>query len=291
MQFEQLSGKPTQLIDWGKTRSTVLGSDTLVVYGRETEQTPPGLYVYDLASVASVASVASGIQFKQRWDHVCQHEEEIKLLGLTIKGQQYILVACWNDECEKIYALRVRDGEVSVAYHRDGHYATNMCTGEAGIIYMHNRIAGDDMPVLELDCSSLPFIHTRTIQSGMVNMYDMKYSSHPQPMLIFTGPPIHTIRAVSVGGGEPLWELTGDVAGMPCEPHGIAITTQGQVIIADGDNNRLLVLRGRDGKVINTHHIDNCGVACNPFLINNDQQLVIRGVYSGKQWIYLFQIK
>ncbi len=280
MQFEQLSVKPTQLIAWGRTTSTVLGSDTLVVYGRETELTPPGLYVYSTSG-----------NFKRKLPAVCSHEENKNLMALNINQEEYLCVSCFSDGCDKIYALRVRDGEVSVAYHRDGHYPAQMCTGQAGVIYVHHCKKGDDSPVLELDCSSLPFTHTgRTIQSGMAAMYDMKYSSHPQPMLIFTDN-TGIIRAVSVGGGEPLWELTGDVAGMPCEPHGIAITTQGQIIIADGWNKRLLVLRARDGKVINMHHIDNCGVAQDPHLINNDQQLVLLYVYKGKYYINLYQNK
>ncbi len=274
-------------MEWGKTLSTVLSTRDIVIYGRETESKPPALYTY-----------TAGGQYKNTLPHVCKHEEEICLLALNIQGQEYLCVSCAPPSprgCGQIYTVNIKNGKVSVAYKRDGHYPGHMCTGQPGVIYVQHSLNVKDRPILELDCSRLPFTHTgRTIQSGMETMYDMCYSSHPQPgMLIFTSPRVNKIRAVSVDTSTELWELTkSQIEGRVIYPHGITVSTvNNYVIVCDGSNNRLLVLRSCDGKVINTHHVDNCGAAHNPFLINNQQQLVMRGKVPGKECIFLFQIK
>ena len=278
-------------MEWGKTRSTVLSTGDIVLYGRETESTPPALYIY-----------TAGGQYKNTLPHVCKHEENICLLALNIQDQEYICVACnelkAKGGCKKIYTINIKNGMVAVAYQWDGHYPGSMCTGQPGVMYVHH-CAGES-PILELDCSRLPFTHTgRTIQSGMESMYDMCYSSHPQPgVLIFTHLTGNKIRAVSVDTGTKLWQLTkSQIEGRVIRPHGITVSTvNNYVIVCDGLNNRLLVLRSRDGRVINTHHVENCGAAHNPFLINNETQLVMKGAQmdSSNQWkecIFLFQIK
>ena len=258
-----------------------------MIYGRETESTPPALYIY-----------TAGGQYKNTLPHVCKHERQILLLALNIQGQEYLCVSCNYPEsqggCLKIYTINIKNGKVDVAYQRDGHYPGSMCTGQPGVLYVEHCMKG--RPILELDCSQLPFTHTgRTIQSGMENMFDMCYSSHPQPgMLIFTlNPPNNKIRAVSVDTGTKLWELTkSQIDGRVICPHGITVSTvNNYVIVCDGHNNRLLVLRTSDGKVINTHHVDNCGVAAVPHLINNQQQLVLWYRYQKKECIALFQVK
>ena len=247
-----------------------------MLFGRETESTPPALYIY-----------TAGGQYKNTLPHVCKHEKNITILALNIQGQEYLCVACANEGCYKIYTINIKNGKVGVAYQRDGHYPSHMCTGQPGVLYVSHSAGKGQF--LELDCSRLPFTHTgKTIQSGMEKMLDMCYSSHPQPgMLIFTqwNPATH-VRAVSVDTSQPLWEIKGGdtISG----PQGVTPTNSGCIILADGRKNMLVVLRSRDGKVIKTHHVDNCGLACHPHLITNETQLVL--YYHGKGYISLFKI-
>ncbi len=292
IEFKQIRSNQTQLMEWGKTKSTVLSTGDIVIYGRETESTPPALYIY-----------TAGGQYKNTLPRVCKHEEDIYLLALNIQGQEYLCVSCAAPPpqgCGQIYTINIKTGKVDVAYQRDGHYPGQMCTGQPGVLYVHHCKNVKDRPILELDCSRLPFTHTgRTIQSGIENMVDMCYSSHPQPgMLIFSSTAGNKIRAVSVDTGTKLWELTkSEIEGRVIYPCGITVNTvNNYVIVCDGTNNRLLVLRSHDGKVINTHHVENCDAAYLPFLINNEQQLVMIGLQldSNNQWkycIFLFQIK
>ncbi len=284
IEFKEISSSQTQLMEWGATRSTVLSTGDIVIYGKETESTPPALYIY-----------TAGGQYKNKLPHVCKHEEEIYLLALNIQGQEYLSVACKSPPheggCGQIYTINIKTGKVAVAYQRDGHYPAHMCTGQPGVLYVHDSLNVKDRPILELDCSQLPFTHTgRTIQSGMETMFDMCYSSHPQPgMLIFTSQSAKHVRAVSVDSSQPLWEMRGgDTIG---HPHGVTPTNNGCIILADGNKNKLVVIRSRDGKVINTHHVDNCDLVYVPHLINNETQLALFCRYKGKESIALFEVK
>ena len=61
------------------------------------------------------------------------------------------------------------------------------------------------------------------------------------------------IRAVSTETGEKVWEVTGEVDGTMIEPLGLFFTPKHQVLlVADGDNSRVLVLHPRDGSHLQT---------------------------------------
>ncbi len=274
MELHKIQSNQTQLMGWTWTKSTVLSNTDIVLRGRESEATPPALYIF-----------SAGGQYKRTIPHVCKHEERINILAMNTQGQEYLCVSCRNDGCDKIFAINMKNDSVHVAYQWDGHYPAQMCTGPPGVMYVH--CAGKS-PILHLDCSRMPFTHTRTIESGMEYMYDMCFSSHPQPMLIFSDyGPTH-VRAVSVDTSQPLWEIKGgDTIGNPL---GVTPANNGCIILADGNKNKLVVLRSRDGKVLNTHHIENCGVAYHPHLINNDTQVVLYYHYQGKGYISLFKI-
>ena len=80
------------------------------------------------------------------------------------------------------------------------------------------------------------------------------------------------------------------MAGEVCNPHGITSTGDGQVIIADGDNCRLLVLDAMNGEPINAQDLMECHVAIQPHLIKNDRELVLFYRYHEKEWIAHYDI-
>ena len=86
-------------------------------------------------------------------------------------------------------------------------------------------------------------------------------------------------------------QVQGEVAGKPCYPHGITTTQEGQVIIADGDNCRLLVLDAMSGELLNTQDLQECGLAAEPHQIKNDKELVLRYKYQSKEQIAHYDIK
>ena len=52
--------------------------------------------------------------------------------------------------------------------------------------------------------------------------------------------------------GQMVWKVTGMLAGMPINPHGVCADRRGHVYIADGKSKRVIVLNADDGKYIQT---------------------------------------
>ncbi len=202
----------------------------------------------------------------------------------------HLCVACNNEGCDKIYAIHIDNGSVSVAYQSKGHFPGHMCLGETGVLYLHHCLNLDNRPVLQLDCSKFPFVHTRTIQSGMENIYDICYTNKPQKMLLFSNWPTNNIRAVDSVTGAPLWQVQGEVAGVICRPSGLACLSTGRIIVAGAHNKRLLVLKAGDGKVLYTQSLSNCEVADKPYVINNEEQLVLCSYNQSHCVFTLFKI-
>ncbi len=66
------------------------------------------------------------------------------------------------------------------------------------------------------------------------------------------------IKAFSAESGEVVWERSGEIAGVQCNPHGVCADRRGHVYIADGKNRRVLVLDAETGwcnKCLNCYYI------------------------------------
>ncbi len=86
--------------------------------------------------------------------------------------------------------------------------------------------------------------------------------------------------------------MQGELAGKPLnELHGITATKGGHVIIADGNNSRLLILDSSTGELINKHDLLEYSHAIQPHLINNDKELVLHYTYQGKKRIAYYSIQ
>ncbi len=279
MEFKEISSTSTELMKWGASKTCILNNTDIVFYGRENKDNPPGFFIYS----------AQG-ELKKSIPRVCHHEVQIKLVALLIQGEEYLCVACNNEGCDKIYAIHLSDGAVSVAYQSKWHYPGHICLGEPGVMYVHHCLNVNDRPVLQMDCSKIPFVHTRTIQSGMENIYDVCYTNKPQKMLLFSNWPTNNIQAVDSITGAPLWQVQGEVAGVVCRPSGMACLTNGRIIVADAHNKRLLVLNAENGKVLYTQTLSNCEVADKPYVVNNEGELVLCSYNQSHCVITLFKI-
>ena len=52
----------------------------------------------------------------------------------------------------------------------------------------------------------------------------------------------NSVTAVKLSNGSPLWTVSKSVDGKAIKPNGVTLDTSGHAFIADGDNNRLLVI-------------------------------------------------
>ena len=99
---------------------------------------------------------------------------------------------------------------------------------------------------------------------------------------------IHTISVIT---HHIILQVQGEVAGKLCCPCGTTTTEGGHMITADGTNCRLLVLDTGTGKLINTHELQECDIAAQLHLINNDKELVLRYQHQDKERIAHYSIE
>ncbi len=224
----------------------------------------------------------------------CQHESII-LQPVLIQGSQYVAISCGDPgSCFEIYLLDTQTRKATSAYKASNLYPGKMCVGEQGTLYAENLKCSpkEAKQVVKLDIRDKLFKDTgHRVNSGMETIYGMHYTSTgAQKMLIFSYWGTNTLQAVNAESGTVIWKVQGEVAGKLCDPHGITSTKEGHVIIADGDNCRLLVLNAGSGELINTHDLRECDGAVEPHLINNDKEMVLWYRYQGKEHIAYYNI-
>ena len=95
---------------------------------------------------------------------------------------------------------------------------------------------------------------------------------------------------MSAETGEKVWEVKGEVDGVECYPHGMLFSPQHQVLlVADGENCRVLVLHERDGSYLQTIQLDReMGVITELCLHQN--KLVVRHKAGGKEKVSYFSV-
>ena len=68
--------------------------------------------------------------------------------------------------------------------------------------------------------------------------------------IVVTYTDIHYIGAMSLKTKQLAWRVQGEVAGKKCRPCGVTSDGMGRIYVADSFNGRVLILRARDGQVI-----------------------------------------
>ena len=131
------------------------------------------------------------------------------------------------------------------------------------------------------------------MESGLIVLwgktyYSMCYIPSPYKLLVFSLWRDSLIISVSAETGEKVWEVTGEVDGKMCEPHGLLFSPQHQVLlVADGKNCRVLVLHPRDGSHLQTIHFSGeMGVTVELCLHKNE--LVMHHHAGDKEYVSYF---
>ena len=222
-------------------------SGIVVLWGKTSEQTPAALHLYQ--------NTSTGFTKLPEVKGLCEHDYP-KLLPVTINNKELLAVSCWD--CEMIRLLDVETRDVTVAFHDSRFRPTRMSHGEGDVMYVVHGVKGA-VQVLELHTAQVPFTGpVRTIQSGMERYYSMCYIPSPHRLIVLSLNKEPTlILAVSAETEEKVWEVKGEVDGVECEPHGMLFSPQHQVLlVADGVNNRVLVLHPGDGSHLQTIQLD-----------------------------------
>ena len=219
-----------------------MSSGEVVVLGKTSDEAPPAFHIFGLTSTG----------FKKLKDvkRLCDHDE-MKILPVNINKKEQLAVSCF--ECETIKLYNLDTLQVTTAFRRPSYYPGSLCHGENGKFYVvqNEKTA---KKVIELDCSGETFSGpSKIIGIGLNKYYAFHYIPSPHKLLIITSWVESIIRALSAETEEKVWEVKGEVDGKMCEPHGLLYSSQHQaLLIADGENCRVLVLHPRDGSHLQT---------------------------------------
>ncbi len=97
------------------------------------------------------------------------------------------------------------------------------------------------------------------IQSNYVGFIHYDESSMPGGLVIVTYLDSHYIGAMSLTTRHLVWRVQGEVEGKMCDPRGVTSDGVGRIYVADGNNGRIIILRARDGCVM---QVLNLGLYC-----------------------------
>ncbi len=145
----------------------------------------------------------------------CKHDvtkPSLQLLGITIAGQELLVVSCV--QCEDIKLVDMLGGKVQVAFSDSSVcWPRTMCRGESRKIWVHSsqRKVHDKpflYPVMEMDCSTREFRPTKAkmIESRMASSHSMCYLSKLKALAL-SNEHSAEISVFSCDTGNPLWKI------------------------------------------------------------------------------------
>ena len=267
----------TGLPFWGYTRFTVMSSGQVVIWGKTSEETPPAFHIFSLRS--------AGWKKLREVKRLCDHDDNVHILPITVNKKEQLAVSC--PDCETIKLYNVDTLQVTNAFHDTNYYPGAMSHGEKGKLYVVHQVKSEKK-VMELDCSGKTFSGpNKIVQSGMEWYYGMYYIPSPHRLIVLTYWGDSIIRAVGAETGENVWEVNGEVDGVQCQPCGMQFSPQHQVLlVADGENCRVLVLHPGDGSHLQTIQLGD--VITELWLHQN--KLVVGHNGGGKEKVSYFSV-
>ena len=250
----------------------------VVLWGKVSEEAPAAFHLYQ--------KIITRWKKKGEVKGFCEkeHKEWLDLEPFEMKDKELLAVSC-----QKYRMIRLLDTEtekVTVALQSQMYFPNAICKGERCVMYMVNSVKGPNKPVLELSTEQVPTTcagPTKTILSGMMKFHSFSYIPPPYKLLVFSYHSPGTIRAVSVKTGEMVWEITGEIEGSKCKPHGILFSPEHKVLlVADGKRSRVQVLHPLDGSHLQTIQLESeMGVIIQLGLLQN--KLIVHHHAGGRE--------
>ncbi len=162
-----------------------------------------------------------------------------------VNSQELLAVLC--NRCKDITTLDLETGTKRIAY-RCKQEPIAMCEGDSGKLWLF--LEGGS--IIELSCHGNEFSETgKTFEVHLENcgIYSsMCYLPSPQDALVVSDS--NAVRAFN-RKGERLWEMPSHFEGVRVDPCGLAFSAHHKVLmLADGDNHRLLKLDPQNGSVV-----------------------------------------
>ena len=163
--------------------------------------------------------------------------------------------------------------QVLTVMNLSGAAPEEMCHGEKGQIYVVSMV--DNCPVLQLDCTTVPFTVTKKIITGLENYNDVFFLPS-QKAITICHHRISTLRAISTETKKILWETEGEIDGATWQPSEIAHAQKLQrLIINDANEHRLIVLDPRDGSHLQTLQLPENVYSVQDMCLQGDDEIVL----------------
>ncbi len=196
--------------------------------------------------------------------HICtdpHYSKKVKdksgyMLTVNIDNTEHIVTSC--DWCG-IFILSRENNSYNYAFKNKGSklhtYPGLLCKGPGKMLLAKAAYKPQNM-VHVFDYSnsgSITFKRSITFPDKTESKYSgIVWYDHSVPggLVIITYPDIHYIAAMSLETLQLVWRVQGEVAGKLCYPKDVTSDGQGKIYVADGPHGRVLILRARDGQVI-----------------------------------------
>ena len=254
------------LVYWDRSRSCIMGNGDAIIYGKTSDDSPAEFHVYN----------AQGQKIKI-FKPFCEHEHDVYLLANLIGGIEYLMVSC--ADCHKIRLYNMDTVTITEAWHDPRCKPGPMCHGPQDRVCAVDIVKG--RPVIILDSTSILFYLKYTVHTQMEGHHSISCVPTADLLLITDHSP-GIIRAVSFFTDKLIWQVTGEVDGLPCDPHGLVYSSQhDMVFVCDGLNRRILILEPMSGECVQTIDLSqHVTVAWQPHLY--EDQLILR--HSGTDY-------
>ncbi len=183
-----------------------------------------------------------------------------EMVDMNINNTEYIVTSC---EYCGLFLINRQNGTQTHAFRIDSllqvvkTWPSYLCKGPDQTLLASSRYRFQRL-LHVFDCDnpeSITFKEHITFPDNIQSKYHGTFqhydeSSVPGGLAIVTYSDIHYIGAISLETRQLVWRVQGEVEGKMCCPVGVTSDGAGRIYVADGFNGRVLILRSRDGRVI-----------------------------------------
>ncbi len=206
------------------------------------------------------------------------------LLEIFIDSKQFLAVSCIC--CKETFLYTFLSGDVHSVYKGEPGKETvgpqRMCLGPDNTI-LANDGSGEGNSVVQFTWNGTELVMMKTIPTEIKYPYSVHYSEGR----VFTCSwRDQVICAVDYTSGETLWKVQGEVRGKLCYPHDMCTDTHGRLYVADGSNQRMLVLWASTGEVIQEIDMQGLGAILSVAWCSTQPHLVVWHIQFGEDKKY-----
>ncbi len=286
MKFRHVKTFKTRFYEWEGTKSCRTQEGEVIVYGIPQTQS-------DVDLTPCIHKYNSTGELLQKWDGVqCAHDLPTPIFHLEIATTPYLVVSCVI--CRNMTLINTQDGSRMLTYtdgKRDKPVPGRMCDGPPGKLIAINFIQNRSEAII-FDCRSTKLKVTDLIPNDMDDPVFIAYleTQSTGGLVIACDWKHNTIIATSLSDKQLIWRLKGEVAGKKIRPNGMCTDDQGRLCAADGTNNRIVVLDGTTGCVLQVKELQEYGDIVNVLWCDTQHQLIVHHVNDGYEKMTYFDI-